>query len=121
MEAPSSASMPELMPSHIAHIAYVVMSKLTTRQLILTLSPGVLFRAYSYYSRTGGNDDDERPINGHTAVSRYRSELCITDLSHAGENSFSSTSWPLTPTAPRIVCFAFVSSFQGLQLLLLLT
>ena len=39
MEAPSSASMPELMPSHIAHIAYVVMSKLTTRQLILTLFP----------------------------------------------------------------------------------
>ena len=32
-------------------------------------------RAYSYYNRTGGNDD-ERPINGHTAVSCYRSELC---------------------------------------------
>ena len=31
--------------------------------------------------------DDERHINGHTAVSRYRSELCITDLSHAGEKS----------------------------------
>ena len=27
-----------------------------------------IFRAYSYYNRTGGNDDDERPINGHTAA-----------------------------------------------------
>ena len=29
---------------------------------------GITFRAYSYYNRTGGNDDDERPINGHTAA-----------------------------------------------------
>ena len=39
------------------------------------------FRAYSYYNRTGGNDDDERHIDadGHTAVSDYgtASELCI--------------------------------------------
>jgi len=37
-----------------------------------------VFRAYSYYSRTGGNDDDERPINGHTAAHpATASELCI--------------------------------------------
>jgi hypothetical protein len=36
------------------------------------------FRAYSYYNRTGGNDDDERPINGHTAAHpAAASELCI--------------------------------------------
>ena len=36
------------------------------------------FRAYSYYNRTGGNDDDERPINGHTAAHpATASELCI--------------------------------------------
>ena len=32
-------------------------------------TPSEVFRAYSYYNRTGGSDDDERPINGHTAVS----------------------------------------------------
>jgi hypothetical protein len=26
------------------------------------------FQGYSYCNRTGGNDDDERPINGHTAA-----------------------------------------------------
>ena len=37
-----------------------------------------IFRAYSYYNRTGGNDDDERPINGHTAAHpAAASELCI--------------------------------------------
>ena len=45
------------------------------------------FIARAACNDTGGNDDDERPINGHTAVSRYRSELCITDLSGAGEKS----------------------------------
>jgi hypothetical protein len=38
----------------------------------------VLFWAPSYYNRTGGNDDDERPINGHTAAHpATASELCI--------------------------------------------
>ena len=39
---------------------------------------GIIFRAYSYYNRTGGNDDDERPIDGHTAAHpTAASELCI--------------------------------------------
>ena len=29
------------------------------------------FQGFSYYNRTGGNDDDERHIDGHTAVSDY--------------------------------------------------
>jgi hypothetical protein len=64
---------------------YQVLSIFTGESGIWCQKPESVVRPYSYYSRTGGNDDDERPINGHTAVSRYRSELCITDLSGAGE------------------------------------
>ena len=43
------------------------------------------FRAYSYYNRTGGNDDDERPINGHTAAHpATASELCINGFVACG-------------------------------------
>ena len=43
------------------------------------------FRAYSYYNRTGGNDDDERPINGHTAAHpAAASELCINGFVACG-------------------------------------
>jgi hypothetical protein len=46
---------------------------------------------YSYYNRTGGNDDDERPINGHTAVSELPVRaLHPTDMSRAGENHLGS-------------------------------
>ena len=44
------------------------------------------FRAYSYYNRTGGNDD-ERPINGHTAAhpaTARQSELCINGFVACG-------------------------------------
>ena len=42
-------------------------------------------RAYSYYNRTGGNDDDERPINGHTAAHpAAASELCINGFVACG-------------------------------------
>ena len=51
----------------------------------MILEAVVAFQGLQLFNRTGGNDDDERHINGHTAVSRYRSELCITDLSGAGE------------------------------------
>ena len=41
--------------------------------------------------RTGRNDDDERHINGHTAVSGYRVRtLHSTDSSRAGENHLGS-------------------------------
>ena len=40
---------------------------------------------YSYYNRTGGNDDDERPINGHTAAHpAAASELCINGFVACG-------------------------------------
>jgi hypothetical protein len=40
------------------------------------------FRAYSYYNRTGGNDD-ERPINGHTfCVFRWQAFFICTLSAH---------------------------------------
>ena len=49
-------------------------------RLFIKITPRLFisFRAYSYYNRTGGNDDDERPIDGHTAAHpTAASELCI--------------------------------------------
>ena len=64
--------------------------------------------------RTGRNDDDERHINGHTAVSGYRVRtLHSTDSSGAGENHLGSrasgmqgslgtgTAWPYYCPASR--------------------
>ena len=84
-----------ILPSMCAETA--LSSSLTLVGYLEGFRSGILYalriaigRTYSYYNRTGGSDDDERHINGHTAVSRYRSELCITDLSRAGENHLGS-------------------------------
>ena len=53
--------------------------------LVRCESVALSYQGYSCYNRTGGNDDDERPINGHTAAHpAAASELCINGFVGCG-------------------------------------
>ena len=85
---------------------------------IILLSDGLFFRAYSYYNRTGGNDDDERHINSHTAVSDYcvralHQRIChVRAKNHLGSRASgmqgsldTGTAWPYYRPASRTLRF----------------
>ena len=87
----------------------------------------LFFRAYSYYNRTGRNDDDERHINGHTAVHpATASELCTQRIrrvrakNHLGSRASgmqgsldTGTAWPYCHPESRTLGTLEMRNFVG--------